>query len=92
MSTYILSDIHGDIDAFEKMLKEIDYRAEKDFLIINGAVLVPGTLSEKDDIVKARLKKVFPDRDVVLLDCRPLLSGHGGLHCVTMQFPEGWMR
>lgn len=62
------------------------------FLIINGAVLVPGTLSEKDDIVKARLKKVFPDRDVVLLDCRPLLSGHGGLHCVTMQFPEGWMR
>lgn len=42
MSTYILSDIHGDIDAFEKMLKEIDYRAEKDFLIINGDVLDRG--------------------------------------------------
>lgn len=61
------------------------------FLIINGAVLVPGSGSEKDEVVRKRLQDVFPDRDVKMIDCRALLSGHGGLHCVTMQFPEGWL-
>ena len=61
------------------------------FLIINGAVLVPGTGSELDEVARARLQEVFPDREVIVIDCRPLLSGHGGLHCVTMQFPEGWL-
>lgn len=61
------------------------------FLIINGAVLVPGTGSELDEVARARLQEVFTDREVIVIDCRPLLSGHGGLHCVTMQFPEGWL-
>lgn len=62
------------------------------FLIVNGAVLVPGTGSEKDGIARARLQSVFPDRVVKMIDCRALLSGHGGLHCVTMQFPDGWLK
>lgn len=62
------------------------------FLIINGAVLVPGSGTETDEIARLRLQDVFPDRKVQIIDCRPLLSGHGGLHCVTMQFPEGWLR
>lgn len=61
------------------------------FLITNGAVLVPGSGSELDEVARTRLQEVFPDRDVIVIDCRPLLSGHGGLHCVTMQFPEGWL-
>lgn len=62
------------------------------FLIVNGAVLVPGTGSEKDETARARLQSVFPDRVVKMIDCRALLSGHGGLHCVTMQFPDGWLK
>lgn len=62
------------------------------FLIINDAVLVPGADSPKDEIARERLQAVFTDRKVHVIDCRPLLSGHGGLHCVTMQFPEGWLR
>ena len=61
------------------------------FLIINGAVLVPGSGSELDEVARTRLQEVFTDREVIVIDCRPLLSGHGGLHCVTMQFPEGWL-
>ena len=61
------------------------------FLITNGSVLVPGCGSPKDDIARERLQEVFPDRAVKVIDCRPLLSGHGGLHCVTMQFPDGWL-
>ena len=71
-----------------------DYRlpgSYANFLIVNGAVLVPGTGSPKDEVARRALSEVFPDREVVVIDCRALLSGHGGLHCVTMQFPEGWL-
>ena len=62
------------------------------FLIINGAVLMPGAGDEELDRRAASvLKEAFPGREVVTIDCRPLLSGHGGLHCVTMQFPGGWL-
>lgn len=72
-----------------------DYRlpaSYANFLIINGAVLVPGTGSDKDEIARERLRKVFTDREVIMINCSALLSGHGGLHCVTMQFPEGWLK
>lgn len=61
------------------------------FLIINGAVLMPGVGSGKDAIAAEALQSIFPDREVVTIDCRPLLSGHGGLHCITMNYPEGWL-
>ena len=70
-----------------------DYRlpgSYANFLIVNGAVLMPGACSPKDEIAAKQLQKAFPDRDVVVIDCRPLLSGHGGLHCITMQYPLGW--
>ena len=72
-----------------------DYRlpaSYANFLIVNGGVLLPGSGSVKDEVARERLQEVFPDREVVVLDCRALLSGHGSLHCVTMQFPEGWLR
>jgi len=59
------------------------------FLIINGAVLVPFYGSHKDSIAKAQLQKAFSDREVIGIDCRPLIMQHGSLHCVTMQFPKG---
>lgn len=60
------------------------------FLILNGAVLMPGAGSPKDAVAAEVLRKAFPGREVHVVDCRPLLSGHGGLHCVTMQYPEGY--
>ncbi len=72
-----------------------DYRlpaSYANFLIINGAVLLPGAGSAMDEVARQRLQEVFPDREVIVVDCRALLSGHGSLHCVTMQYPEGWIR
>jgi len=62
------------------------------FLIINGAVLVP-TYSdpENDRTALERIAKAFPGRETVGIDCLPLLEQHGSLHCVTMQLPEGVM-
>ncbi|MDR0331934.1 MAG: agmatine deiminase family protein [Dysgonamonadaceae bacterium] len=61
------------------------------FLIINGAVLVPIYQSPKDEIAKAQLQKAFPDREIIGIDCRSLIKQHGSLHCVTMQYPEGFL-
>ena len=62
------------------------------FLILNGAVIVPGAAADTDEVARKMLQEVFPDREVSVIDCRPLLSGHGSLHCITMQFPEGYLR
>jgi agmatine deiminase len=62
------------------------------FLIINGAVLVPTYRVRQDAEALAVFKNLFPDRAVIGIDCRMLIEQHGSLHCVTMQYPEGVVR
>ena len=58
------------------------------FLIMNGAVLYPTyNQPEKDALAKEQLQCIFPEREVVGIDCRALIRQHGSLHCVTMQYP-----
>lgn len=59
------------------------------FLILDGAVLVP-TYGDaiNDPIALGRLRPVFPDREVIGIDCRALIEQYGSLHCVTMQIPR----
>lgn len=59
------------------------------FLIINEAILVPTYEDPADNIALAHLKECFPDREVVAINCLPLIYQFGSLHCVTMQLPEG---
>ena len=59
------------------------------FLIVNGAVLMPAYGDAADDAAAAVLANAFPDRTIVQIDCRPLIWQNGSLHCVTMQLPEG---
>jgi len=35
------------------------------------------------------MARAFPDREVVPVNCRPLIWQNGSLHCVTMQLPQG---
>ncbi|MDE5750762.1 MAG: agmatine deiminase family protein [Duncaniella sp.] len=59
------------------------------FLITNGAVLLPVYGQPMNDrLAEMTLRAVFPDHDIVPVDCRALIRQHGSLHCVTMQFPE----
>ena len=70
-----------------------DYRlpaSYANFLIVNGGVLMPGAGSPLDEKAAGQLQQAFPDRTVEIIDCRALLSGHGGLHCITMNYPFGW--
>ena len=59
------------------------------FLVINGAVLVP-TYNQPDLDAEAKrlIGEAFLGRDVVGIDCRSIIKQHGSLHCCTMQYPE----
>ncbi|HHM05027.1 MAG TPA: agmatine deiminase family protein [Gammaproteobacteria bacterium] len=59
------------------------------FLIINGAVLVPTYDDPADADALTRLGRAFPDREIIAVPCLPLLQQNGSLHCVTMQLPKG---
>lgn len=59
------------------------------FLIINDAVLVPTYNDPADSVALARLQPCFPDREIVAVDCLPLIYQFGSLHCLTMQLPQG---
>lgn len=58
------------------------------FLIINGAVIVPIYKDKNDDKTLAIFKTLFPKRDIIGCDCTTLIKQHGSLHCVTMQYPK----
>lgn len=59
------------------------------FLIINGAVLMPAYGDTADAAAAGVLEQAFPDREIIAVPCRPLIWQNGSLHCITMQLPEG---
>lgn len=61
------------------------------FLIVNGAVLMPAYDDPADAAATAVLEKAFPQHEIVPVPCRPLIWQNGSLHCITMQLPEGVM-
>jgi agmatine deiminase len=79
------------------MADPVFYKGERlpatyaNFLIINKAVLMPFYNSPKDEAARYILQRIFPDRAVVGINCLPLLRQHGSLHCLTMQFPKGFV-
>ncbi|MDH5649519.1 MAG: agmatine deiminase family protein [Gammaproteobacteria bacterium] len=59
------------------------------FLIINNKVLVPTYRDANDDKALERLRPCFPDRQIIGIDCLPIVHQYGSLHCLTMQLPAG---
>lgn len=57
------------------------------FYIANGQVLVPTFNNKHDRIALNTLSKLFPDREVLGIDCSDLVLGLGTLHCMTQQQP-----
>ncbi len=57
------------------------------FLITNGAVLVPTYAHINDELALQIVQQAFPGRDVIAIDCRPIIRQNGSLHCLTMQLP-----
>lgn len=58
------------------------------FLILNGAVLVPVYGDDTDALALRALRNAFPYHELVPVNCRALIHQYGSLHCVTMQLPQ----
>jgi len=59
------------------------------FYIANGIVAMPVFGEPADTWAKSILQDVFPDREVVPIDCREIIWGLGAIHCLTQQQPAG---
>jgi agmatine/peptidylarginine deiminase len=59
------------------------------FLVVNGAVLLPVYDDPADEPAIESVRAAFPGREVVPIPALPLIAQHGSVHCVTMQVPRG---
>ncbi len=59
------------------------------FLVINGAVIVP--TYDQPDLDKQAcdiIGQAFPGREIIPIDSRVIIRQHGSIHCLTMQYPR----
>ncbi len=61
------------------------------YLIINGAVLVPTYEDAHDNAALAAIAKAHPEREIIGIDCSAIIHQFGSLHCITMQLPQGFL-
>jgi agmatine/peptidylarginine deiminase len=59
------------------------------YLVVDGAVLMPAYGDAADDRAAAVLAAAHPGREVVQVPCRSLIWQNGSLHCISMQLPRG---
>ena len=57
------------------------------FYIGNHYVLLPQFGDEHDSLAFDILKECFPERDIIPIDARVILTGGGNIHCITQQIP-----
>ena len=62
------------------------------FLIINGAVLVPHYGVPQDGEALDIFREMFSEKEIIGINCLPLIKQHGSLHCATMQYPNGVLK
>lgn len=55
------------------------------FYIGNHCVLLPQFGDEHDSLAVDILKECFPERDIIPIDARVILTGGGNIHCITQQ-------
>jgi agmatine deiminase len=59
------------------------------FLIVNDGVLVPQFRQKKNDHRALDIiRELFPDREIVGIDCLDLVEEGGTLHCISQQQPK----
>ncbi|NHC10091.1 agmatine deiminase [Stutzerimonas degradans] len=58
------------------------------FLIVNGGIVAPSFDDPHDSEAEAILRRLFPEREVVMVPGREILLGGGNIHCITQQQPQ----
>ncbi|MEV1026323.1 agmatine deiminase family protein [Streptomyces sp. NPDC050264] len=55
--------------------------------LCNGGVVLCGFDDPRDEEAAALFRRLFPAREVTLVDARTIFAGGGGIHCITQQQP-----
>jgi agmatine deiminase len=55
--------------------------------VCNGAVILCSFDDPRDEQAAATLSRLYPGREVVLVEARPIFQCGGGIHCITQQQP-----
>jgi len=96
---HALMAMQGDFNLIELPFPKAQFNAEgarlpasyANFLIINGAVLVPSYGVSQDKKAVEVLSLAFPEHKIVSINCRAIIEQFGSLHCLTMQLPKGFL-
>ena len=57
------------------------------YLLVNGAVIMPGFGDRQDDRARNIVQALFPERKVVQVYIKTIAFAGGGIHCVTQEIP-----
>jgi agmatine deiminase len=66
---------------------EVVPASHMNFIIANGAVIMPVYAGQPAEAALQALKAAFPDREVIGLPSNALLTGGGSFHCISQQEP-----
>jgi len=50
-------------------------------------VILPAFGVPEDKLAKAKLKSLYPDKEIIQIKSKEILLGGGNIHCITMQIP-----
>ncbi|MFF4169224.1 agmatine/peptidylarginine deiminase [Streptomyces sp. NPDC001744] len=64
----------------------VDYSYINHYLC-NGAVILCAFDDPHDELAAEIFRRLFPEREVVLVDARAIFAAGGGIHCITQQQP-----
>ncbi|MFI1869315.1 MULTISPECIES: agmatine deiminase family protein [Streptomyces] len=56
--------------------------------VCNGGVVLCAFDDPRDEEAAAVFRRLYPDREVTLVDARAIFAGGGGIHCITQQQPR----
>ncbi len=61
------------------------------FLISNNYIFVPVFNDEQDTYALKTIDGLFPKHEIIDIESNALIQQYGGIHCATMQVPEGFL-
>ncbi len=59
------------------------------YYVCNGAVIVPQYGDPNDPVALGILRELYPDREIIGLSARAVVTGGGAFHCLTQHQPQG---
>lgn len=59
------------------------------FYLANGGVVMSAFDDPNDLVAQDMLRRLYPERKLVMVESMPIFKGGGGIHCITQQQPAG---